>query len=297
VFTETRRVPSSAFPRSAALWNFLLPSVCLACRRRDVEGILRGGVCPVCWDGVAWPSPLRCSICDEPLGDETADVCGRCRIAPPPFTRLRAAAPYRGAARDILLAFKFRGADYLARHLAVRMRRRIEPPAGALEVVAVPGRESPWKSGEHAARLLAAAVARDLGIRFAPGRLEKIRPTEKQSTLSLARRERNVRGAFRARGRCPRTVLLVDDVATSGATARECSERLRGAGAETVLVWCFARASRSDAELEVAEPQRADPPARGRKSLLARGTGHSGQARGLSLAVPPESRPTPGNGI
>jgi len=269
VFTETRRVPSSGLPRASALWDFLLPAVCLACRRRDVEAILQGGVCPACWRDVAWPAPLRCSTCDEPVEDETADFCGRCRIAPPPFTRLRAAAPYRGAAREILLAFKFRGADYLARHLAERMRRRIAPPTGALEVVAVPGRESFWGRDEHAARLLASAVARPLGIPFTPGRLEKIRTTEKQSALPLARRERNVRGAFRVRGRCPRTVLLVDDVATSGATARECSARLREAGAESVLVWCFARASRSDAELEAAEPGPANPMAPGRKSLPA----------------------------
>jgi predicted amidophosphoribosyltransferase len=46
-------------------------------------------------------------------------------------------------------------------------------------------------------------------------------------------------------------VLLIDDVATSGATARECARRLVDAGAERVTVWCFARASRADAQPEV----------------------------------------------
>jgi len=65
-----------------------------------------------------------------------------------------------------------------------------------------------------------------------------------------------VRGAFRAAGRPAERVLLVDDVATSGATARECSRRLIGAGARAVNVWCFARASRADLP-EPPEPESA----------------------------------------
>ena len=79
-------------------------------------------------------------------------------------------------------------------------------------------------------------------------RLRKVRETERQSGLPLARRRQNVRGAFRANGRPARTVLLVDDVATSGQTARECSAALIAGGAEQVDVWCFARASRDDFE-------------------------------------------------
>jgi predicted amidophosphoribosyltransferase len=193
------------------------------------------------------PASVRCGRCDEPLADESAEICGRCRLAPPPFAHLRAAAPYRGAARDVLLAFKFRGADYLARHLAELMRRRLPPPKGVLEVASVPGRRSFWRRDEHAAELLGDAVAACLGLPFAPRRLEKVRPTRRQSGLPLARRDSNVRGAFRARGRAPASVLLVDDVTTSGATARECARRLGQAGASRVLVWCFARASRLEA--------------------------------------------------
>jgi len=202
------------------------------------------------------PASIRCVRCDEPLADEGAEICGRCRVVPPPFAYLRAAAPYRGAARDVLLAFKFRGADYLARHLARLMRRRLPPPKGMLEVTSVPGRKSLWRRDEHAAELLGEAVAASLGLPFAPRRLEKVRPTRRQSGLPLARRESNVRGAFRARGRAPTSVLLVDDVATSGATARECALRLRRAGASRVLVWCFARASRLDTLLTPPEDVR-----------------------------------------
>ncbi len=132
------------------------------------------------------------------------------------------------------------------------MTARLEPPGPVGEVTAVPSTRRARRAGDHAAELLGAAVAARLGAPFAPRRLEKARETERQSGLPLLRREANVRGAFRARAGCPDTVLLVDDVATSGATARECARRLRRAGARTVIVWCFARASRDDVDLEPA---------------------------------------------
>jgi len=200
---------------------------------------------------VALPAPIRCLACDEPLETETDTLCGRCLLVPPPFSSLRAAAPYRGTAREILLAFKFRGADYLARHLATLMVRRIPPPAHGGEVVAVPAARAARRRSDHAAELLAAAVARRLDLPL-ERRLEKCRETERQSRLPFARREGNVRGAFRPRGDSEAPVLLVDDVVTSGATARECARQLRAAGAPDVVVWCFARAARQDADLEPA---------------------------------------------
>jgi len=243
--------------RSAA--NFLFPSLCLACRRGLVQRFLRGGVCEPCWETLPVPKESRCDICDEPLacGEESGETpisprgseitrCGRCLLSPPPFRRLRAATPYRGSAREILIAFKFAGADYLAPRLAGIMAARLSASETWNEAAAVPATARARLRGDHAADLLAAAVAERLGIRFSPGRLVKVRSTDRQSGLPLARRARNVRGAFRAHAGAPRRVLLVDDVATSGATARECARLLLKAGAREVDVWCFARASRDD---------------------------------------------------
>ena len=199
------------------------------------------------------PADSRCGICDEPLAAEGALDCGRCVIDPPPYRSLRAAAPYRGPARTILLAFKFRGADYLGARLAEVVVERLAPPGDGArripgEVAAVPATaRSVRRRGYHPAELLARAIADQLGVPFA-ARLRKVRETERQSGLSLARRRQNVRGAFRAVGSPPRSLLLVDDVATSGHTARECSAALAAAGVEDVDVWCFARASRDDLE-------------------------------------------------
>lgn len=239
---------------SRAMAGFLLPSRCLACRVDPVEEILRGGVCAGCWTALPRPEEGRCDICDETLPALDAARCGRCLIEAPPFAALAAAAPYRGTARDILLAFKFRGADFLAPHLARVMRDRLALPPGIDEIAAVPATRRSRRAAPHAADLLARALSRGIGAPFDPARLTKRRETERQSSLPLERRSENVRGAFRASGRPGRRILLVDDVATSGATSRECSIALRRAGAEEVTVWCFARASRLDVHLEPPPP-------------------------------------------
>jgi len=218
--------------------------------------------------------PHRCPICDETRSEEAPEPCGRCLLAPPPFAALSAAAPYRGTARQILIALKFRGADYLARHLAALMIGRLPVPEDLCVVTAVPATRRARRAGDHAAELLGAAVAARLKIPFLPRQLEKVRETERQSRLPLAGREANVRAAFRAH-RTPRgAVLLVDDVATSAATARECAAQLRKAGARSVVVWCFARASRRDADLEAAGPE---PPGRPMPIAALRTTARDGE--------------------
>jgi predicted amidophosphoribosyltransferase len=212
-----------------------------------VESFFEGGVCLPCWQSLPEPEARRCQRCDEPLPAAEATVCGRCLLDPPTFRSLRGAAPYRGSAREILIAFKFRGADFLAPHLAQVMCRRLELGQAVRELVPVPATARVRRHSDHAAELLAAAVAARLRLPFAPHRLKKIRETQRQSGLPAGRRSANVRRAFRVRGNCPRSVLLVDDVATSGATVRECARVLCAAGAETVDAWCFARASRDDA--------------------------------------------------
>jgi len=232
--------------RAAA--RFALPTDCLACRERPVERFFAGGVCGRCWRSLPPRESERCARCDEALpGAGAPAICGRCLLDPPAFETLRGAAPYARSAREILLAFKFRGADYLGAHLAGVMAERLPPPDAA-EIACVPTTRSSRRArGYHPAEVLALALSRRLKIPFARRRLVKRRDTEVQSRLPLAERASNVRRAFRAAGRPPGRVLLVDDVATSGATARECARRLTEAGAERVDVWCFARASRSDA--------------------------------------------------
>ena len=249
--------------RAAA--RFVLPSDCLACRVRPVDRFLEGGVCETCWSSLPPRADARCAVCDEALprfeepkthpgAFEELPRCGRCLLDPPEFAALAAAFPYSGSAREILLAFKFQGADYLAPRLAASMTERLAlPDPLPEEMVCVPATPRARRArGYHAAEILASALASRLRIRFARRRLAKRRETEVQSRMPLGRRSANVRGAFLVSGRPAERILLIDDVATSGATARECARRLTRAGARAVTVWCFARASRSDAPREIA---------------------------------------------
>lgn len=222
-----------------------------------MEELWRGGVCAPCWNAIPPRDSGRCGRCDETLPGRTnpGGFCGRCLLDPPAFERLEAAAPYRGAARAILLAFKFEGADFLGNRLAETMIGRLAAPAteDVDEVVAVPATPRARRArGYHPAAILAAEVARRLGRPFAPDRLRKVRETEKQSRLRASGRAANVRRAFAVEAAPSRRILLVDDVATSGATVRECAARLTAAGAERITVWCFARASRADLAAEQA---------------------------------------------
>jgi predicted amidophosphoribosyltransferase len=234
----------NSWARAAAA--FLLPSRCLLCQERALDTFFRGGVCDGCWESIPHPAAPRCERCDEPVTTADPALCGRCLLDPPEFRSLRSAAPYRGNARQLLLLLKFRGADYLAPHVARLLVARLAGGEPAQEVVAVPARRLERLRRDHAAELLASEVARELVLPFAPRRLEKLRPTRRQSGLPLAQRAENVRGAFGARPGAPARILLIDDVATSGATARACARALRRSGAEAVDVWCFARATRDD---------------------------------------------------
>jgi predicted amidophosphoribosyltransferase len=242
-----RRRKRTLIELARAAARFLLPSVCLACGSEPVDEFFRGGVCRGCWEAIPSPPEGACDRCAEALpGAPAPSTCGRCLLDPPPFDALRAAAPYLGSAREILLAFKFRGADSLGAHLAEVMERRLAFPR-CEEVASVPAtRRSRRVRGYHPADVLAEAVARRLGLPYARRRLVKVRETEVQSRVPLGRRSANVWRAFRVAGAPAPTVLLVDDVATSGATARECARLLKRAGAREVWIGCFARASRVD---------------------------------------------------
>lgn len=230
---------------SSALISFAFPPACLACSREG-QSAGTGGVCAACWSSLPIASAPLCGSCGVPIAAPGAKAladpaCGRCAESPPPIDGIRPAAIYSGSARTILRAFKYGGADYLAPHLAALVSSCLAGWAGYVVIPVPATRREIREKGYFPAGLLARGVADRMRLPFSSRVLRKVRETARQTTLDLGRRHRNVATCF-ASDVAPESVLLIDDVATSGATLFACARALRRGGARLVLAGVFARA-------------------------------------------------------
>jgi ComF family protein len=175
-------------------------------------------------------------------------LCGPCRSGSLYFRRARAESPYLDDVRLSLHALKFGGRRRIASVLGSRASRSWVVAGeldGAAAVVPVPlSRRRRRERGFNQAELIARAVAREAGLPLESRILRKIREAVPQAGLSASARRKNVRSAYRAR--LPRshrgkTLLLVDDVLTTGATAESAASALLAAGAGAVDVLTLAR--------------------------------------------------------
>jgi ComF family protein len=193
--------------------------------------------------------PPRCAGCrrrTELLCAACVERCGRLRREQRPGTRrvlpqallatVEGIHEYDAPLREAILALKYRRRRRLAEPLGMLFVAGLPEHIGGCEaVVAVPlHRTRERERGFNQSVLLAHMVARALGKPVAAG-LERVRPTAQQVGLDHAARKANVRGAFAWRaGVAPRSVLLIDDVLTTGSTMRECARALRAAGVREV---------------------------------------------------------------
>jgi ComF family protein len=199
---------------------------------------------------------------DDPDKESERMICGMCERQRPPYERALAYGPYDGALRDLVHLLKYArvhtAAPVLGRMLAeVVVGLGID--AERVLVVPVPLYQGKQKQRgfnqalevTRAALKLMAPVARGK-YELAAERLLRVRDTLSQTGLTRHQRRENVRGAFVASN--PEslkgaTVLLVDDVFTTGTTVTECAKVLRRAGAEKVFVATVARVLKNDAAL------------------------------------------------
>jgi ComF family protein len=230
----------------AELLALAFPPACAACGdllERDTT------FCPPCALATE-PVPLPgCDRCGEPV-DEPGR-CDRCRIRPAPFAAAHAAFVHTGPLARAIHRFKYEGhsalALPLARALAAGARswlRTLEDRAPPPVLVPIPlHRGRLLRRGYDQSALLTRALARTTGLPLEAGLLRRTRATRRQVGLTEAERTENLHGAFAVTGPPPDLpVLLVDDVFTTGATARAASGALRAAGARTVYVLTLARA-------------------------------------------------------
>lgn len=229
--------------------------------------------------------PPTCALCGAPGGFDPAgrafDLCAQCDRELPAnaapsglggqacaatWTLLVAPCRYDYPIDHCVRALKFHGEAACGRLLGMliaRHRRALGAPWPDL-VVPVPLHRARYlERGFNQAAVIARHAARGVGLPLANGLLERCRATAEQSHLRRAARAGNVSGAFRMSPRGERVlpgrrVALVDDVLTTGSTAREASRVLRAAGAIAVELWVAARAAPAHSVPEGVIEQDAD---------------------------------------
>jgi len=231
-----------------AIGDFFLPQVCTFCGNPGLENG-RYPVCEACIDGFIPIVPPYCTRCGEPFpGISDMHLCGECIKDPPPFETARSLFVFKERARDLVLRLKFRkdlSTLSVLEHVLTRHTDTGMFPADIDLIVPVPLDKSGLRRrGYNQALLMADCLAKHLHKPIDRVHLVKLKKTPPQIGLTRAQRRRNIQGAFSVKGRncfLGKTILLVDDVFTTGATVRSCSRVLLQAGARLVRVLTFAR--------------------------------------------------------
>ncbi len=225
------------------LLDFALPARCAGCGQVTEEV---GAFCPPCWSKIEWLGNSGCKQCGLPLAGTEIDNCGRCLAQPPLLDRIRAAVAYDDLPRSIALKLKYGRKVALARTMARYMvPLKGDWPENAVIVPVPLHRWRLWGRGFNQSALVAREVARRWGLHADATTLRRVRSTRPLKGLNQAERRKAVSGAFRASSNISgRTVILIDDVLTSGSTAEACAQALRRAGAGTVELICWARVVR-----------------------------------------------------
>jgi ComF family protein len=230
----------------APLIDLIYPPRCPLCG----EGLAaQGGLCASCWQELAIPGDPACALCQRPFGDGMAEgtVCAPCLAEPPRHDGIAAGTLYNDASRKLVLAFKHGRRIALAPLLARLVAARLPQLEGEWLAVPVPlHRLRLWRRGFNQSALLARDIARLSGAEVVVDGLVRRKPTPVLGGLGRKARARALAGAIavnpdRAERLNGAQVLLVDDVMTSGATSHACVSALKRAGANKVVVACFAR--------------------------------------------------------
>jgi len=208
-----------------------------------------GVIEPELWGALKFIGDPQCAKCGFPLPDEVgpAGVCGACAGRPPAYDSARAAVVYDDVTRRLVLDLKRGGrrdglpvfASWMAGACGPTLARAdflVSAPMHWTRLATRSFNQAAW---------LAQALSRASGKPCKPGALARVKRRKSQAGLSASERRRNVGGAIRASGRFPgKTIMVVDDVFTTGATLEACARALHKAGAAEVHAVTLARVVR-----------------------------------------------------
>jgi len=231
--------------------KLFFPPTCPVCRSHHPLRAFESGLCDACLENMRPLSSPCCTICclpyEGPAGSDHR--CESCLKYPPPFSRVIAFGVYTGLLREAVHRFKYEEAFYLHRPLGRLMATAVTEKLQAdLPDLIIPVPLHLKKLRERTynqSLLLARTLGKTLKIPVKAQGLERTRPTLSQQGLKSEERKRNLKGAFSLNEEVKdKRILLVDDVLTTGTTARECSHILIKSGARDVYVVVLARAAK-----------------------------------------------------
>lgn len=225
----------------------LLPPRCLCCHA-NLAPASPFWLCEHCHYALPWLGHA-CEVCALPLADHATTVCGRCLQQPPTFSSSSIPFRYAYPLDKLILNFKFNRGFTSGRLLSQLMIDflRHEYQYQPLPDLLVPVPLHWWRRvtrGFNQSELLAKDLSNALGIPLIYCSRRHQQQTQKESNKRT--REQNLRDAFlinhQLRSRIQgRHLAVVDDVMTTGATAREFSNSLIAKGAASVVIWAIAR--------------------------------------------------------
>ena len=249
-----RGVKEAVAGAGRAVLDAVLPPLCLGCN--EIVSAL-GSLCASCWQGFSFISAPHCACCGTPLAEDLGPeaLCAGCLVRRPRYHRARAALVYDDQSRRLVLPFKHGDRTDIARACGGWMARAGADLLGEADLVApVPLH---WRrlfmrrynQAQLLARIVVRTAAGGRDLQLAPDLLRRQRWTGSQAGLRAKERRRNVREAFDVHPKwrplvAGKTVLLVDDVLTTGATVEACARALQRAGVPRVDVLTLARVVR-----------------------------------------------------
>jgi competence protein ComFC len=229
--------------------SFLYPEICKLCGQNRARKD-QGYVCDQCRSAVKFLEPPFCERCGLPYEGAITGTfeCGNCQDLKLHFHSARSAVVATEKILETIHLYKYSRALWFEPFLAGLLIERAHPvlAAGAWDaVVPVPLhsaklREREFNQAERLSRRLSEAT----GIPLEASLVRRVVPTRTQTLLSREERLANMRNAFMAAdglNLSGKTLVLVDDVMTTGATTSACAKVLRQAGADKVCVWTVAR--------------------------------------------------------
>jgi len=207
---------------------------CLLCESRLGEAA-ESPVCAICWEGMSFAEDLkRCAQCARPMVG-AGTVCVGC-AGGSAFGKVWALGPHVGPLREAIHHLKFGGRQDLALALGRQLGATIQHPYDFM--VPVPLHRSRLRErGYNQAELVARGISTAREIPLITRTIVRLRDTGHQAKLDRRSRQRTLEGAFGVHGHVPwngKTVLLVDDVLTTGTTATAAAQLLLETGAATV---------------------------------------------------------------